>query len=72
MGQQNFIGILNCIKRYAEQENENINSNLTAIGMFMNVADYTAKISKKQKDGTASGSEAIDVDFIWENIFNTM
>ena len=47
LGQQNFIGILDCIRRYAEQENENINSNLTAIGMFMNVADYTAKISKK-------------------------
>lgn len=47
LGQQNFIGILNCIKRYAEQENENINSNLTAIGMFMNVADYTAKTSKE-------------------------
>jgi hypothetical protein len=30
--------------------NENINSNLTAIGMFMNVADYTAKLSKEFKN----------------------
>lgn len=32
--------------------------------MFMNVADYTAKLTKERT--------SIDVDQIWENLFRTM
>lgn len=31
---------------YALADSDNINSNLTAIGMYMNVADFTAKLTK--------------------------
>jgi len=31
---------------YALSDSDNINSNLTAIGMYMNVADFTAKLSR--------------------------
>ena len=48
LGQENFVNIFNCIQRFAQSDNENINSNLTAIAMFMNVADYTAKLTKEQ------------------------
>ena len=50
LGQENFVSIFNCIQRFAQSDNENINSNLTAIGMFMNVADYTAKLTKELRD----------------------
>ena len=32
---------------YAQANTDNVNSNLIAIGMFMNVADYTAKLTKE-------------------------
>jgi hypothetical protein len=47
LGQDNFVSIFTCIQRFAQSDNENINSNLTAIAMFMNVADYTAKLTRE-------------------------
>lgn len=41
------MAVFNCIENFATSENENINSNLTAIAMFMNVADYTAKLTRE-------------------------
>lgn len=46
-GQDNFVAVFNCIEVFATSENENINANLTAIAMFMNVADYTAKLTRE-------------------------
>ena len=46
LGQENFISIFKCIQIFAQQDNENINSSLIAVGMFMNVADYNAKVTR--------------------------
>lgn len=43
LSQANFVTILNAIHMYANNPGSNINNNLIAIGMFQNVADYTAK-----------------------------
>ena len=43
LSQSNFVTILNAIHMYASNNGGNINNNLIAIGMFQNVADYTAK-----------------------------
>lgn len=43
LSQENFITILHAINKYATSDCDNINNNLTAIGMLMNIADYTAK-----------------------------
>lgn len=44
LSQENFVTVLNAIHMYASNKvNGNINNNLIAIGMFQNVADYTAK-----------------------------
>jgi len=45
LSQDNFITILNAIHKYASNDGENINNNLTAVGMFQNIADYTAKLT---------------------------
>jgi hypothetical protein len=45
LSQENFITILHAIHKYASSEGDNINNNLTAVGMFQNIADYTAKNS---------------------------
>jgi hypothetical protein len=45
LSQENFITILNAIHKYASNDGENINNNLTAVGMFQSIADYTAKRS---------------------------
>jgi hypothetical protein len=45
LSQDNFITILHAIYKYACNDGENINNNLTAVGMFQNIADYTAKLS---------------------------
>jgi phage-related holin len=50
LSQENFITILHAIHKYASNEGENINNNLTAVGMFQNVADYTAKHSSKEEN----------------------
>jgi len=39
---------------YALNDSENVNSNLIAIGMYMNVADYTAKLTKEQEESRKS------------------
>jgi len=52
LSQENFVTVLNAIHMYASNKaNGNINNNLIAIGMFQNVADYTAKQIIK-KDGS--------------------
>jgi hypothetical protein len=48
LSQENFITILNAIYKYASNDGENINNNLTAVGMFQNIADYTAKLTLKE------------------------
>ncbi len=48
LSQENFITILHAIHKYASNEGENINNNLTAVGMFQNIADFTAKLSQKE------------------------
>jgi hypothetical protein len=45
LSQDNFITILNAIHKYASNDGENINNNLTSVGMFQNIADYTAKLT---------------------------
>lgn len=47
LSQENFITILHAIHKYAANDGDNINNNLTAIGMFQNIADYTAKLMLK-------------------------
>jgi hypothetical protein len=43
LSQANFITLLNAIHMYAANTTaDNINNNLTAIGLFQNVADYTS------------------------------
>ena len=41
--QDNFITVLHAVHKYASNDSDNINNNLTAVGMFHNIADYTAK-----------------------------
>lgn len=43
LGQENIISIFDCIQAFAQADTDNINSNLIAIGMFMNVADMISK-----------------------------
>jgi hypothetical protein len=45
LSQDNFFTILHAIYKYACNEGENINNNLTAVGMLQNIADYTAKLT---------------------------
>lgn len=47
LGQSNYSSLFDCIQIYSQAKTENINSNLTAIGMFMSIADYLAKISRE-------------------------
>lgn len=42
LSQQNFETLLKAIYLYASHDGENINNNLTAIGMFQNIADFIA------------------------------
>jgi len=39
---------------YALNDCNNVNSNLIAIGMYMNVADYTAKLTRELKESRNS------------------
>ena len=48
LSQENFITILHAIHKYASHDGENINNNLTAVGMFQNIAVYTAKLTQKE------------------------
>ena len=43
LSQENFITILHAIDKYASGDGDNINNNLTAVGMLQNIADFTAK-----------------------------
>jgi len=65
--------ILDCIQRYVQSPNsENINSKLIAIGMFMNFADYIARISNSKIQELNEKMECKkinNVEEIWENIF---
>ena len=45
--QENFFTILQAIHKYAASDSENINNNLTAIGMLQNIADFTAKATQR-------------------------
>lgn len=56
LGQANFVSIFKCIQIFAQQDNENINSNLIAVGMFMNVADYNAKLIRNSQRRSFAGS----------------
>ena len=49
LSQHNFVTVLNAIHMYASNAGTNINNNLIAIGMFQNVADYTAKQIMQQQ-----------------------
>lgn len=74
LGQQNFVSIFNCIQLFAQADTENINQNLTAIGLFMNVADYTAKLTQElQSENRTSDisvtKQGIDVSQIWNEMF---
>ena len=59
---------------YANDTGNNINNNLIAIGMFQNVADYTAK-QIKEKDEIKSPIDkqlninTINYEHIWEILF---
>lgn len=59
---------------YANDTGNNINNNLIAIGMFQNVADYTAK-QIKEKDETKTPIDkqlninTINYEHIWEILF---
>lgn len=46
--QENFLTILQAIYRYASYDGDNINNNLTAIGMLQNISDFTSKWSLKE------------------------
>lgn len=54
LSQENFTTILHAIHKYASHDGENINNNLTAVGMFQNIADYTAKLGLKDADNSFS------------------
>lgn len=56
LSQENFVTVLNAIHLYASSKaSGNHNNNLIAIGMFQNVADYTAKqILKREGSQDAS------------------
>jgi hypothetical protein len=50
LSQQNFITLLNAIHMYgANNTVDNINNNLTAIGLFQNVADFTSQQLQSNK-----------------------
>ena len=71
------MSIFDCIKKYALSDTENINSNLTAIGMFMNVADYTAKLTKERAADLRSSDISvrktqINVTQIWQEMLLKM
>jgi hypothetical protein len=80
LGQENFIEMFNCIQMYAQSNTDNINSNLIAIGMFMNVADYVANLTKqlnpeaeKQRNSDISVRKtSIDIKKIWSSMFDKM
>jgi DNA topoisomerase VI subunit B len=61
---------------YALNDSENVNSNLIAIGMYMNVADYTAKLTKEQEESRKSDNSVrrknINVSQIWQDMFGKM
>ena len=63
---------------YASNTGNNINNNLIAIGMFQNVADYTAKQIKSHDDvaqnldrqlSIHSSLQTINYEQIWEILF---
>lgn len=54
LSQENFTTILHAIHKYASHDGENINNNLTAVGMFQNIADYTAKLGLKENESAFS------------------
>lgn len=63
LSQENFITILGAIHKYASNDGENINNNLTAINMFQNIADYTAKLTIRE------GSQ-VNTLRIWSMLFD--
>ena len=74
LSQQNFVTVLNAIHMYASNTGNNINNNLIAIGMFQNVADYTAKQIKSQEDLSQHlekqlNMQTINYEQIWEILF---
>jgi hypothetical protein len=79
LSQDNFVTILSAIQLFASTKvGGNINNNLIAIGMFQNIADYTAKqIQKKESSQDASFVESvskhqdaneINYEQIWETL----
>lgn len=59
LSQENFITILHAIGRYAGNDGDNINNNLTSVGMFQNIADYTAKLSLQDPTATPFNTQRI-------------
>lgn len=53
LGQENFITILHAIYKYASNDGENINNNLTAVGMLQNISDYTGKLTQRELSSEA-------------------
>jgi hypothetical protein len=66
LSQDNFVTILNAIHRYASNDGENINNNLTALGMFQNIADYTAKLALRELNNELTGISTL---MIWKILF---
>jgi hypothetical protein len=54
---------LGAIHKYASNDGENINNNLTAINMLQNIADYTAKLTIRE------GSQ-VNTLRIWSMLFD--
>lgn len=68
LSQDNFITILHAIHKYASSEGENINNNLTAVGMLQNIADYTAKLTQKELIAQTP-TDAFNTQRIWSILF---
>lgn len=54
LSQENFITILHAIHKYASNDGDNINNNLTAVSMLQNIADFTARYVQKEKEKDGS------------------
>lgn len=61
LSQQNFVTVLNAIHMYASNGGSNINNNLIAIGMFQNVADYTASQLTQASSSSTSASASLQI-----------
>ena len=76
------MALFSCIQRFAmisgtssnRNESNNLNLNLVAISMFMNAADFIARLAKdaQQEETNQSERQTLDVDRIWLSLFTSM